>query len=136
VFLVDANVVAYLLVEGDKTAQARALWALDSDWHAPRLLFYELASVFSQLVRQGAVSVETAIAGLESVAGLVRPRDQDPPAARVLEIASKLAVSAYDATYLAAAEVLGMPVVTEDRRLIRLAPGMTRSLESLTSGPC
>jgi predicted nucleic acid-binding protein len=132
--LVDANVVAYLLVDGEKTAQARALWAIDGDWHAPRLLFYELANVFAQLVKHRAISAETAIAGLESAASIVRLRDQDPPAARVLEIAGKLAVSAYDATYLAAAEALGMPLITEDRRLMRAAPGITRSLESLTSG--
>jgi predicted nucleic acid-binding protein len=133
VLLVDANVVAYLLIEGAKTAQARALWAIDNDWQAPRLLFYELANVFAQLAKQGAVSLEMAIAGLESAAGLVLLRDQDPPAARILEIVSKLGTSAYDATYLAAAEVVGAPLVTEDRRLLRAAPGITRSLDSLTA---
>lgn len=128
--LVDANVVAYLLIEGDKTALARALWAMDDDWHAPRLLFYELANVFAQLVKQGAISLDAGIAGLESVAGLVHLRDEDPPAARVVEIASKLALSACDATYLAGAEVLGTPLVTADRRLLCAAPGITRSLES------
>lgn len=132
--LVDANVVAYLLVDGGRTAQARALWAVDADWHAPRLLFYELANVFAQLVRHRAISAETAVAGLESAAGLVHLRDQDPPAGRVLEIASRLEVSAYDATYVATAEALGIPLVTEDRRLMRAAPGITRSLESLTFG--
>jgi predicted nucleic acid-binding protein len=129
--VVDANVVAYLLVEGDKTAMARALWAVDADWCSPGLVFYELANVFAQYVRQGAVSLEAAIAGLESAALLVRPFNQDPPAARVLEIASKLELSAYDATYLAAAEALGMRLVTEDRRLLRVAPGITSPLEAL-----
>jgi predicted nucleic acid-binding protein len=132
--LVDANIVAYLLIEGDKTALARALWAIDNDWHAPRLLSYELANVFAQLVKQGGLSLEAAAAGLENAASLVRLRDQDPSAARVLEIASKLALSAYDATYLATAEALAAPLVTEDRRLLRAAPGITRSLESLTAG--
>jgi predicted nucleic acid-binding protein len=132
--LVDANVVAYLLVDGERTAQARALWAIDSDWHAPRLLFYELANVFAQLVRHRAISAESAVAGLESAAGIVHLRDQDPPAARILEIASRLEVSAYDATYLALAEAVGLPLITEDRRLMRAAPGITRSLETLASG--
>ncbi len=132
--LVDANVVAYLLIDGDKTAQARDFWAIDQDWRAPRLLFYELANVFARLVRQQTISLESGIAGLESATGLVRLHDQDPPAARVLEIASKLAVSAYDASYLAAAEALGAPLVTEDRLLLRAAPDITRSLGSFTSG--
>ena len=133
VLLVDANIVAYLLVDGSKTAQARALWTIDSDWRAPRLLSYELANVFAQYVKQGGVSLERATAALEDAAGLIRLGDQDP-AARVLEIASKLAVSAYDATYLAAAEALDTPLVTEDRRLLRAAPKITRSLESFATG--
>ena len=131
VLLVDANVVAYLLVEGDKTAQARALWATDNDWCAPRLLLYELANAFSQYVKQRAVPLEAAIAGLESAASFVRSFNEDPTPARVLEIASKLDISAYDATYLAGAEMLGMPLITEDRRLLRAAPGIARSLESV-----
>ena len=132
--LVDANIVAYLLIEGDKTVQARGLWAMDHEWHAPRLLFYELANVFAQLVRRQAISLETGIAGLESAVGLVRLHDQDPSAARVLGIASKLAISAYDATYLATAEAFGTPLVTENGRLLRVAPEITRSLGSATSG--
>jgi predicted nucleic acid-binding protein len=134
VLVVDANVVAYLLVEGDKTAQARALWAVDADWHAPRLLSYEVASVFAQLVKQGGVSMEAAITALENAGSLVRLRDQDPPGARVLEIATRLGLSTYDATYLAVAETLGTSLVTEDRRLLRAAPGITRSLESIAAG--
>jgi predicted nucleic acid-binding protein len=133
VLLVDANVVAYLLIQGDKTPQARDLWAMDRDWHAPRLLAYELANVFAQLVRQQAISLEAGIAGLEGAAGLVRLHEQEHSVARILEIASKLHVSAYDASYLAAAEALGTPLVTEDRRLLRAAPQITRSLSSYTT---
>jgi predicted nucleic acid-binding protein len=131
--VVDANIVAYALIEGEKTAEARALWAMDNDWRAPGLLFYELASVFAQLVRQQAISLDTGVAGLESSASLVRRDEQDPPAARVLEIAAKLGVSAYDASYLAVAEALGTPLVTEDRRLLRAAPSITRSLGSFAT---
>jgi len=132
--VVDANVVAYLLIEGDKTSQARDLWAIDHDWRAPRLLFYELGNVFAQLVKQRAISLEAGITGLESAAGLVRLHEQDPPAARLLEIAAKLAVTAYDASYLATAEALDAPLVTEDGRLLRVAPQVARSLGSFTTG--
>lgn len=132
--VVDANVVAYLLIEGDKTSQARDLWAIDHDWRAPRLLFYELGNVFAQLVKQRAIPLEEGITGLESAAGLVRLHEQDPPAARLLEIAAKLAVTAYDASYLATAEALGAPLVTEDGLLLRVAPEVTRSLGSFATG--
>ena len=128
--VVDTNVVAYLLVEGEKTAQARGLWATDPDWRAPRLLSYELANVFCQLIRQQAISFEEGVAGLDIGLGLVRAVDRNPAHARVLEIASSLTISAYDACYLATAEAMGSPLVTEDARLLRLAPQIARSLES------
>jgi predicted nucleic acid-binding protein len=131
--VVDANVVAYLLVEGEKTAQARELWARDHDWHAPRLLFYELANVFCQLVKQQALPLESGLDGLKSGVGLVRMLDREPPVARILEIALKLRMSAYDACYLATAETLRAPLVTEDARLLRAAPEIARSLESFGS---
>ena len=132
--VVDANVVAYLLVEGGKTAEARRLWAIDRDWHAPGLLLYELGNVFAQLVKQGALPLEAGMAALESAACLVCLHGQDPPATRFLEIAANLATSAYDASYLATAEALGTPLVTEDGRLLRIAPEVTRSLGSFTAG--
>jgi predicted nucleic acid-binding protein len=131
--VVDANVVAYLLIEGERTEQARELWASDRDWLAPRLLFYELANVFSQLVKQRALPFDAGVAGLESSVALVRMLDREPPAARVLEIASKLRISAYDASYLATAEALRAPLVTEDVRLLRAAPEIARALGSFES---
>jgi predicted nucleic acid-binding protein len=128
--VVDTNVVAHLLVEGERTAQARALWAMDPDWRAPRLLSYELANVFCQLVRQQAISLEEGVAGLAIGLRLVRAVDRNPAHARVLEIASSLTISAYDACYLATTEAMGSQLVTEDVRLLRLAPEIARSLES------
>jgi predicted nucleic acid-binding protein len=128
VLVVDTNIVVYLLTKNDMTAQARVLWVADHDWHAPRLLFYELANVFSQLVRHRALTLEAASSALESGLGLVRMLDNDPPVARILEIASKLGLSAHDSAYLATAEILRVPLVTEDARLLRAAPEITRSL--------
>ncbi len=32
--LVDTNIVAYLLIAGDRTALAQALWQADPDWRS------------------------------------------------------------------------------------------------------
>jgi len=131
--IVDTNIVAFLLVQGEKTAQARELWTNDPDWRAPRLLFFELANVFCQLVKRQALTLQDGSAGLESAVNLVRPLDSEPAFTRVLAIAVKLRLSAYDAAYLAAAEALGAPLVTENTRLLRAAPEIARSLTSVGS---
>jgi predicted nucleic acid-binding protein len=128
VLVVDANIVAYLLIDGNKTAQARELWTAHRDWWAPRLLFYELANIFSRLVRDRSLAREAALAALETGIGLVRMLDREPPPARVLGIAEKLGLSAYDASYLATAELLRVPLVTEDGRVLRTAAPLTLSL--------
>jgi predicted nucleic acid-binding protein len=51
----------------------------------------------------------------------------------VLEIAAQLHLSAYDAAYLAAAEALGTRLITEDTRLLGVAPEIARSLTSVGS---
>jgi predicted nucleic acid-binding protein len=131
VLVVDANVVAYFLVEGDKRAEARELRTRDQEWYAPRLLFYELASAFSFFVKRKIMTFEAALDGLESGLGLVHLFDQEPPGLRVLAIASRLNLSGYDASYVAAAEAWGVPLVTEDARILRAAPQIARSIGSL-----
>ncbi len=126
--VVDTNVVVYLLTQTDKTAAARRLWATDPDWWAPRLLVYELANVFTRLVRTQGLPPRAAVAGLETGTRVIRLLQQEPSAGRFLEIAAALNLSAYDAAYLAAAEKLRVPLVTEDGRLLRAAPQLTRPL--------
>jgi predicted nucleic acid-binding protein len=45
-------------------------------------------------------------------------------------MACVLGISAYDASYLAAAEALQVPLVTEDRRLLAVAPQIAHSLRA------
>ncbi len=128
--VVDANVVAYFLVEGEKTDQARLLRSIDPDWQAPALIFYEIASVLAQLAKQGAISIEAAQHAFETTLALVTPVESQCLGGRTIEIAVKLDVSASDACYLATAELLGAPLATEDGRLLCLAPEIARALAS------
>ncbi len=125
--VVDANVVAYFLVEGERTDQARALRAVDRDWQAPSLIFYEIASVLAQLAKQGGISLEAARSAFATALTLVTPVGSQVAGGRALAIAVGLDVSAYDGCYLATAELLGAPLATEDARLLRLAPEIART---------
>jgi predicted nucleic acid-binding protein len=125
--VVDANVLAYFLAEGEKTDQARLLHARDPDWQAPTLIFYEIANFLAQLAKRGGISLEAAQAAFATALKLVTPVRSRFPGDRTIEIAARLPVSAYDACYLATAELLGVPLATEDARLLRLAPEIARA---------
>ena len=120
--VVDASVVvSALLVNGPEGEAARQ--ALRSDAaHAPHLLDVEVTSAVRRWVLAGRFGVEEARSSIRDLADLAITRHgHEPLLDRVLELRD--AVSAYDGTYIALAELLGATMVTGDRRLSR-APGV------------
>lgn len=130
---IDTNVLAYLLLEGDRTAEAQALFERDSDWRSEAFLLVEFCNILVTYRRREALSASAA-AGLlataeRSMRGLV-----NLPHARALKLAEEYGVSAYDARFLGAAQVLRTKLVTEDAKLRAAAPGLTCSLEQALKG--
>lgn len=125
--VVDTNILAYLLIEGDRTSQAQALYARDPDWRSESFLLVEFSNVLATLLRGRRLDADAAkhlLASAErTLTGLV-----NLPHAHALQLAAELGVSAYDARFLAAAKALGARLVTEDVKLRKAAPALTQSL--------
>lgn len=125
--VVDTNIVAYLLIDGDRSREARALLAQDPDWRSEAFLLVEFSNLLATYVRAGSLGRDRALRLLHEAASRLR----DPVTvshARALSVAAEYAVSAYDARFLAAALDLGGRLVTEDARLRAAAPALTQSL--------
>ena len=58
--VVDTNVIAYLLIPGDRTAAADEIYRRDPNWVAPTLWRHELINVLCLYVRKGLLSVDAA----------------------------------------------------------------------------
>jgi predicted nucleic acid-binding protein len=133
VIVVDTNVVAYLLIEGDRTAQAQALYGRDPDWRSEGFLLVEFCNLLATYVRTGRLDGDAAADLLGSaertLTGIV-----NLPHARALALAAEFGVSAYDARFLCVARQLGTKLVTEDARLLRAAPALTQTLEQVMAG--
>ena len=130
--VVDTNVIAYLLIAGDATKQAQALWQADPVWCSEPFFRIEFSNLLATQVRAKALTLAQALALLERAQSCVTatPEVAHPEAVR---IASSFGVSAYDARFLAAAQGAGSRLVTEDSRLRKAAPALTQSLaEALT----
>jgi len=133
--IVDTNIVAYLLLEGDRTDDSRRLHGRDGDWRSEPFLLVEFSNVLVTYVRTGDLDARQARVLLRRAEALLAAGLTPVPHADALRFAVDHAVSAYDGRFLAVASRLGGPLVTEDARLRAAAPSLTRSLaESLGRG--
>ena len=123
-FVVDASVALKLLVEEPGSAQARLFFGqLDSPeppaFYVPDLLYVECANTIWKYVWRHHYAARAAQAALAALAAL---NLQAVPTQHLFQDAFRLSVrhriSAYDACYLALAQRLRCPLVTEDLDLV------------------
>ena len=126
--LVDTNVVAYLLIEGDHTETAQELHTRDSDWRSEAFLLVEFTNVLVSSIARKRMTLSMAEDFLAKISSLFDGKLGRIPHASVLAIATRHRVSAYDARFLSLADQLGSRLITEDARLRAAAPALTQSL--------
>ena len=122
--VLDASALLAWLV--DQTALGFDLFA-NPDAHAPHLIDVEIVSALRRLVAANQLTVKRASEALDDCADF--PLNRYPHtllAARMWELRDNL--SAYDAAYVALAELLDAPLLTRDRRLAN-APGHGATIE-------
>ena len=128
--VVDSNVIAYCWIRGERTVLAHRLRRLDPDWRAPVLWRSELRNILTGYRRDGSLAdgqVRRIMAAAE--AGFAG-REHHLPSDRVFAITERHRLSAYDAEFVALAEILGVPLVTEDRAILKCWPDRAVSLEA------
>ena len=124
----DNNIIAYLLISGERTEQARQLYAADSDWFVPTLWRHEFLNVLATLVKYGGGDVTDALGLWQQAEMLLINRERTVSLPDALKLAVVSGISAYDAQYVALAESLNCALVTEDKRLIEKFPNRTMTI--------
>lgn len=125
--LVDTNILAYLMIEGDRTAAAQKLFERDSDWCSEAFAIVEFSNMLAAYVRTKALTqtqgvrllteAQTLMSTLHNIANM-----------QALETASEYEISAYDARFISLAKQLKQKLVTEDTKLRVAVPSWTISL--------
>jgi predicted nucleic acid-binding protein len=128
VLLIDTNVLAYLLIEGDRTPAAQALYERDPDWRSEMFILVEFSNVLATYVRTHALTVEEGLALLARAQSLM-PSLASASHAHALETAAQLRICAYDGRFICVAKELGTRLITEDAKLRTAAPQWTRSID-------
>ncbi len=131
--VVDSNVIAYLMIPGDRTACAREALRVDPDWVSPILWRSEFRSVLTQYLTQGHLKIEDALRLVEAAEQLMRGREYEIRSADVLRLAVRSRCSAYDCEFVALAEDLGVPLITTDRAILKAFPSIAVSLDQFVA---
>jgi predicted nucleic acid-binding protein len=129
VIVVDTNVVAYLLLEAERTEQAERTLTRDPEWAAPLLWRSELRNVLATQVRAGRLPLAEARRLQAEAERLLAGGEYAVASGDVLELAAASGCSAYDCEFVALARDLAVPLVTVDRDLLAAFPDRAVPLE-------
>jgi predicted nucleic acid-binding protein len=117
--VIDASAVLELVLRTDrgKKVESRALLSEES-LHAPHLLDVEVTQALRRLVQLKEITAVRAKQALDDHAAVhIRRANHKDMLERVWEL--RHCVTAYDATYVALAEILDAPLLTCDAKLAR-----------------
>ena len=128
--VVDANVLALYLIQGERTAEAHALRLIDPEWLVPAFWSVELQSILRKYVRFQGMPLEDALALLDQALSLFSPNEVVPPPDLVLRDALAWGITVYDAQYVSLARQYGVKCVTEDGAVQKKCPGRAVSLDA------
>ncbi|WP_333841302.1 type II toxin-antitoxin system VapC family toxin [Pelomicrobium sp.] len=118
----DTNLVAYLLWDNPMRKAAEQAYRQDPEWIAPALWRSEFRNILCGLMRRRKLGLAAALAYWWEAEALVRVPDTEPDGETVLGLAHATACTAYDCEFVALAQRLGVPLVTEEAHILRAFP--------------
>lgn len=127
--VVDANIIAYFLLRGERSRQVDRLVERDAEWIAPRLWMDEFLNVLATYERLGRLPASQSALALEDALALMEGGSYEVPAERVLAVARRTGCSAYDSQYIALAEDKGLELFTCDRGILKACPELAKEPE-------
>lgn len=122
-FVLDASTVLAWLLRDERAAEADALieYVNRDGAAAPQLMALEVPSGLRNRIRRGLLTIADRDLLLEDFAKLSIAWDVQVDPAGLARLSDRHDLTIYDATYLALAIRLGLPLATLDRRLATAA---------------
>ena len=131
--VVDTNIIAYLYLSSERSAQAESAYRFDPQWAAPVLWRSEFRNVLAFYMREGVLAFDDAVKIISAAANTVAGREYEVSSLAVLKLSAKSACSAYDCEFVALALELGVPLVTADRQVLEQFPEVAMSLDEFVT---
>ena len=126
--VVDTNIIVPLYVRSARTAAVETLREREDVWRTEPFALVEFSNVLVNYRRAHYLSSNAARDCLVQAEMFLQPHYFAVAHEVALEFALRYNVTSYDGRFLAVAQQLGRPLVTEDAKLRRAAPALTQSL--------
>ncbi len=127
--VVDANILVYSLIEGDYSPLVHKLRERDMDWRTTGLCLHEILNVLATYQRRGILTLAQCKKLLDHAERFMKVAQCEVKMNAALAVAAKYAITGYDAQYVALAQSLHVPLITEDRKLRDAVPGIAFSMQ-------
>ena len=127
--VIDANILIYALIECDNSRLIPQLRAKDADWRTTGLCLHETLNVLATYQRRGLLTLEQCRELLKSANRFITVAQCEVDMEASLAAAAKYGITGYDAQYVALAQNLAVPLITEDRKLRQAVPGIGISMQ-------
>ncbi len=127
--VVDTNIIAYLLIQGERTPAARKLLERDPRWFTPSFWRIEFLNVLMNYSRRQKMPAEDVRRVWDASFRLPHLREEGVDPGQALEAALLHRISGYDALFMALAQNLKTVCVTQDKALRKAVPRLTATLD-------
>src|SRR5438552_119063 len=127
VIVVDTNLLVYLYVSGQRTAQADTVLVRDPVWVAPLLWRSEFRNVLACLVHRRGLGLDDAVRIAHEAERRMAGGEYTVASQQVLGLAVRSGCSAYDCEFVGLARDLRVSFVTGDRQIFVAFPFMAIS---------
>lgn len=118
----DTNLIAYLLIEGERTETAERVLDADEDWSAPLIWRSELRNTLAKSVWRNRIDMGEAFRIMTEAESIMAAGEFPVVSGDVLSLAALSGCSAYDAEFVVLARDLRVPLVTTDKELLEKFP--------------
>jgi len=120
----DTNTIAYLYLPTEQTDHVVSLLHKDPHWVVPLLWRSEFRNVLALYVRKNIIDLQTAISMQSQAERQLADNEYTVNSMGVLTLATETGCSAYDCEFVSLAKSLNLKLVTGDKKLVQIFPGI------------
>jgi len=126
--VVDSNIIAARNLTSSLTSEAKRVEEKDPVWIVPVLWRHEFQNILATAIKAKQIKPEQALDIWEKVSTVLIDNECEPSVSKVIGLVAKYEITAYDGQFIAIAQEMGIPCVTEDEELQEKFPGIAISM--------